>query len=231
MGFDRVIDLWARFGDQIVTGFAETFYMVAVSFGISALLGTGIGMALSLCRRGGPWESPLLAAPLAVAVNMIRSVPFILLLIILAPLARMLVGTAYGIYASMVSLSIVGIAVVTRLVEQAIADINPQLFHTAHALSASRRQLITEFILVEARAGLILGYTSAIISLIAYSTVVGVIAGGGIGYLALQEGFYMWNQPLMWIIIVLMILVVQVIQLLGSALARRCNKKGTVQTP
>lgn len=227
--FDWIIDIWTGFGDQIITGFVETFYMVAVSFGISAVLGTSIGMALSLCRRGGPWESPLLTTPLSVGVNVVRSVPFILLLIILAPLSRMLVGTAYGIYASMVSLSIVGVAVVTRLVEQAIADINPQIFHTAHALSASRSQLITEFVLVEARAGLILGYTSAVISLIAYSTVVGVIAGGGIGYLALQEGFYMWNQPLMWIIIVLMIFVVQVIQLLGSALARRCNKKRTVQ--
>ena len=78
----------------------------------------------------------------------------------------------------------------------------------------------------EARSPLILGFTSAIISLIAYSTVVGVIAGGGIGYLALQEGFYMWNQPLMWVIILLMVLAVQIIQLLGSALARMVDKKG-----
>ncbi|RWR26136.1 ABC transporter permease subunit [Sinirhodobacter populi] len=224
--FDWFTQTWTRFGGQIVTGFLETFYMVAVSFGISAVIGTAAGIALSLCRRGGVWESPLLAAPLSVAVNLIRSVPFILLLIIVAPLARMLVGTAYGIYASMVSLSIVGVAVVTRLVEQAIADINPQLFQTAHSLSASRRQVITEFILVEARGALILGYTSAIISLIAYSTVVGVIAGGGIGYLALQEGFYMWNQPLMWVIIILMTIFVQLIQLAGSALARTFDRKG-----
>ncbi len=224
--FDWLTQTWTRFGTQIVTGFLETFYMVAVSFGIAAVVGTGAGIILSLCQRGGAWESPLLAAPLSVAVNLVRSVPFILLLIIAAPLARMLVGTAYGIHASMVSLSIVGVAIVTRLVEQAIADINPQLYHTAHALSASRRQLITEFVLVEARAALILGYTSAIISLIAYSTVVGVIAGGGIGYLALQEGFYMWNQSLMWVIIIVMTLVVQLIQLSGSALARKLDKKG-----
>ncbi|MFE3836448.1 methionine ABC transporter permease [Pseudogemmobacter sonorensis] len=224
--FDWLTQSWARFGPQIVTGFAETFVMVAVSFAISAVIGTGAGLLLSLCRRGGAWENPLLAAPVSVLVNLIRSVPFILLLIILAPLARLLVGTAYGIYASMVSLTIVGVAIVTRLVEQAVADINPQLFQTAHALSASRRQLVTEFILVEARAALILGYTSAIISLIAYSTVVGVIAGGGIGYLALQEGFYMWNQPLMWVIILLMTVFVQLIQLSGSALARKLDRKG-----
>ncbi|WP_010141611.1 methionine ABC transporter permease [Oceanicola sp. S124] len=227
---DWLADTWQRFGAQIVTGFLETFQMVAVSFCLSAVIGTGAGLALSLCRRGGPWESPLLAVPLSVAVNLVRSVPFILLLIVIAPLARLLVGTAYGIQASMVSLSIVGIAVVTRLVEQAVADINPQLFQTAHALSASRWQLVTQFILVEARAPLILGYTSAIISLIAYSTVVGVIAGGGIGYLAIQEGFYMWNQPLMWVIIALMTLFVQLIQLAGSALARTSDRKGKART-
>jgi D-methionine transport system permease protein len=228
--FDWLTETWTRFGAQILTGFAETFHMVAVSFAIAAVLGTLAGILLSLCQRGGPWESPALAAPLSVAVNLIRSVPFILLLIIVAPLARALVGTAYGIHASMVSLSIVGVAVVTRLVEQAIADINPQLFQTAHSLSASRWQLVTEFILVEARASLVLGYTSAIISLIAYSTVVGVIAGGGIGYLALQEGFYMWNQPLMWVIILLMTMFVQLIQLSGSALARYFDKKGKARS-
>jgi D-methionine transport system permease protein len=224
--FDWFTQTWTRFGGQIATGFIETFYMVAVSFAIAAVIGTAAGIFLSLSQRGAIWESPVLAAPLSVAVNLIRSVPFILLLIIVAPLARFLVGTAYGIYASMVSLKIVGVAVVTRLVEQAVADINPQLYHTAHALSANRWQLITEFVLVEARAALILGYTSAIISLIAYSTVVGVIAGGGIGYLALQEGFYMWNQQLMWVIILVMTLFVQLIQLSGSALARKLDGKG-----
>lgn len=227
--FDWFFDVWMRFGGHILIGFAETFYMVAVAFTVSLFFGTAIGMALSLCGRGGAFESPVFATPLSVAVNIIRSVPFILLLIIMAPFARMMIGTAYGIYASMISLSIVGIAIIARLVEQAIADINPQVFQTAHSMGAKHHQIILEFVLVEARSSLILGFTSAIISLIAYSTVVGVIAGGGIGYLALQEGFYMWNQPLMWVIIVLMILVVQVIQLMGSTLARMVDKKGKLR--
>ncbi|MEM9631488.1 MAG: ABC transporter permease subunit [Pseudomonadota bacterium] len=224
--FDWLFDTWSRFGGEILIAFAETYYMVAVAFGISLVLGTAIGMVLSLCGRGAPFENQAYSLPLSVAVNIIRSVPFILLLIIMAPFARLMIGTAYGIYASMISLSIVGTANVSRLVEQAIADINPQLFQTAHSMGAKRYQVIWEFVLVEAKSSLILGFTSAIISLIAYSTVVGVIAGGGIGYLALQEGFYMWNQPLMWVIILLMILSVQIIQLTGSALARMVDKKG-----
>lgn len=224
--FDWLLDTWRRFGAEITTGFLETYYMVAVSFAVSLVLGSAIGMALALYSRGGPFEHPVLAGGLAVLVNIIRSVPFILLLIIMAPVARALIGTAYGIYASMISLSVIGVAIVSRLVEQAVTDINPQVLQTAHSMGATRFQLITQFIIVEARSSLILGFTSAIISLIAYSTVVGVIAGGGIGYLALQEGFYMWNQPLMWVIIILMVLTIQIIQLLGSTLARMADKKG-----
>lgn len=220
--FDWIFDTWKRFGAEIITGFLETYYMVAVSFGGSLVLGSAIGMTLALSSR----EHPVFAGLLAVLVNIIRSVPFILLLIIMAPVARALIGTAYGIYASMISLSVIGVAIVSRLVEQAVTDINPQVLHTAQSMGATRLQLITQFIIVEARSSLILGFTSAIISLIAYSTVVGVIAGGGIGYLALQEGFYMWNQPLMWVIIILMILTIQIIQLLGSTLARMADKKG-----
>lgn len=223
---DLFLDVWTRFGTDLLIGFGETFYMVAVAFCISAIFGTAIGIVLSLCDAKASFKNPLLAMPLSLGVNIIRSVPFILFLIIMAPFARIVIGTAYGIYASMISLSIVGIAIVARLVEQAIADLNPQVFHTAHSMGAKPHQLVLEFILVEARSSLILGYTSAIISLIAYSTVVGVIAGGGIGYLALQEGFYMWNQPLMWVIIIMMILAVQAIQLTGSTLARMVDKKG-----
>lgn len=228
--FDWFFDTWSRFGGPILIGFFETFYMVGVAFGMSLIFGTIIGLVLSLCGRGGPFESKTFATPLAVMVNIIRSVPFILFLIIMAPFARMVIGTAYGIYASMISLSIVGIAIVARLVEQAITDINPQIFHTAHSMGAKPHQLILEFVLIEARSSLILGFTSAIISLIAYSTVVGVIAGGGLGYLAMQEGFYMWNQPLMWVIILLMIVAVQIIQLIGSGLARMLDKKGKSQS-
>ncbi|MBE3639938.1 methionine ABC transporter permease [Mangrovicoccus algicola] len=218
--------IWTRFGAEIAKGFAETFYMVGVAFAVALVLGTAIGMVLSLCARGRPFEAPRAAALLSWGVTVIRSVPFILFLIVMAPVARALIGTAYGMHASTISLSLVGIALVARLVEQAIADLDPQIYRTAQSMGAGPFQIILRFVLVEARGALILGYTSAIISLIAYSTVVGVIAGGGIGYLAVQEGFYMWNQPLMWVIILLMTLLVQIVQVAGSTLARRLDRKG-----
>ena len=120
--FDWAFDTWARFGDQIIVGFVETFYMVAVAFSISLVLGTGIGMALSLCSRGGPMASPLLASPLAVVVNIIRSVPFILLLIIMAPVARALIGKEEGDEAEVAGLPSDAIATLWGdLVETSIA--------------------------------------------------------------------------------------------------------------
>jgi len=220
-----IIDTLDRFGNRMLIDLIDTFFMVSVAFFVAFVLGTTIGFLLALCGQNRPYAHKNIAIPLSLLVNIIRSVPFILLLIVMAPLARFFIGTAYGIYASMISLSVVGVAIVSRLVEQAIIDVSPHIYESAHSMGATRTQLVTQFILVEARSALVLGYTSAIISLIAYSTVVGVIAGGGIGYLALQEGFYMWNQPLMWMIIVVMMILVQVIQVSGSWLAHTLDRK------
>jgi len=211
-----IIDTLDRFGNRMLIDLIDTFFMVSVAFFVAFVLGTTIGFLLALCGQNRPYAHKNIAIPLSLLVNIIRSVPFILLLIVMAPLARFFIGTAYGIYASMISLSVVGVAIVSRLVEQAIIDVSPHIYESAHSMGATRTQLVS---------ALVLGYTSAIISLIAYSTVVGVIAGGGIGYLALQEGFYMWNQPLMWMIIVVMMILVQVIQVSGSWLAHTLDRK------
>src|SRR5690606_28140775 len=124
------------------------------------------------------------------------------------------------------SLSIIGIATVSRLVEQAITDINPQIFDLAKSMGATKYQLFRHFIFVEARSSLILGYTSALVSLLAYSSVVYIIGGGGLGYTAIQIGYYSpVGKTLMWVSTILMILLVQIIQLIGNLIANYLNKK------
>lgn len=226
--FDPIIENWIEFQQDIIKGLNETLLMLLVSFIVSAVIGTLIGVLIALCSKNQVFENLWIARPLTWFVNIIRSIPFILLMIIMVPFSRMIIGTGYGIYASMISLSVIGIAVVSRLVEQAIVDINPHIYETAQSLGATKYQIFFHFILVEAKSPLILGYTSSIISLIAYSTVVGVINGGGLGFLAMEEGFYMWNQPLMWIIIIIMVILVQIIQVIGSFLARISDKKRKV---
>ena len=161
-------DTLSRFGHRILADLIDTLFMVSVSFSVAFVVGTGIGLVLALCGHNRPYQNKKIAVPLALLVNTIRSVPFILLLIVMAPVARFFIGTAYGIYASMISLSVVGIAIVSRLVEQAIIDLSPHIYDAAHSMAATRWQLVVNFILLEARAALVLGYTSAIISLIAY---------------------------------------------------------------
>jgi D-methionine transport system permease protein len=226
--FDSIIDNWVKFQDEIIQGLNETLYMLFVSFLISAVIGTIIGVLIALCGKKQVFENLWISTPLSWIVNIIRSIPFILLMIIMVPFSRLIIGTGYGIYASMISLSVIGTAVVSRLVEQAIVDINPHIYETAKSLGVTKFQIFFHFILVEARSPLILGYTSSLISLIAYSTVVGVINGGGLGFLAMEEGFYMWNQNIMWIIIVIMVILVQIIQVIGSLLARISDKKRKV---
>ncbi len=226
--FESLIENWQEFQEELMIGLNETLFMLLVSFIISVIIGTLIGILIALCSKNQVFENRWVAIPLTGIVNVIRSIPFILLMIIMVPFSRLIIGTGYGIYASMISLSVIGVAVVSRLVEQAIIDINPHLYETARSLGATKLQIFFHFILVEARAPLILGYTSAFISLIAYSTVVGVINGGGLGFLAMEEGFYMWNQPLMWIIIIIMVILVQIIQVVGSLLARISDKKRKV---
>lgn len=226
--FDSFIQEWVKFQDEIIKGLTETLFMLLISFIISMILGTIIGVLIALCGKQKPFENRYIEVPLTILVNVIRSVPFMLLMIIMVPLSRLIIGTGYGIYASMISLSVIGTAVVARLVEQSITDVNPHIYETAKSLGATKLQTFFHFIIIEARTSLILGYTSAIISLIAYSTVVGVINGGGLGFLAMEEGFYMWNQTLMWIIIIVMVLLVQIVQMIGSFLARISDKKRKV---
>lgn len=221
-----LIQTWIEFQSELWTGLYETLYMLLISFILSILFGTPIGILLGLSGKGKVYEKRWVAEPFSIVVNIIRSIPFILFMIIMGPFSRMLIGTAYGIYASMISLSVVGVAITSRLVEQAIVDINPQIYDLARSMGATKLQLFFHFLLVESRSSIILGYTSLLISLLAYSTVVGVINGGGLGFLAMDEGFYRWNTNVMFIIIFIYVLLVMVFQFIGSLLSSILNKRG-----
>lgn len=220
-----ILDTWQKFGTKLINGMNETLLMVGISFIISMVIGTIIGVLLALMGKDRPYQNKWVAGTLAAIVNIIRSIPFMLFLIVMIPVSRFLIGTGLGVSASIVSLSIIGLAVVARLVEQAILDVNPHLYETADAMGFNIFQLIMHILLVEARSSLVLGYTSALISIISYSTVVGVVNGGGIGTVALNDGFYYWDQTLLFMIIAIMIIWVQLIQMIGSLIANKLDMK------
>src|SRR5690606_27825947 len=131
--------------------------------------------------------------------SIIRSMPFILLMVMIIPASYGLFGKSVGVIPSLIALSIIGFATVARMVEQAISALNPQIYDLAQSMGATQWQLLFNFILVEVRSGLILGYTTSLISLVAYSTVVYIIGGGGLGYTAIQVGYYEpLGDALMW---------------------------------
>lgn len=211
---------------NLVTAILETSYLLLISALISIPIGSLIGFILAFYSKNKLYENRIISGILSVLMSIIRSIPFVLLMVLIIPLSFSLFKTSIGIVPSLISLSIIGIATVSRLVEQAIIDINPNVFDLAKSMGATKYQLFKDFIFVEARSSLILGYTSSLVSLLAYSSVVYIIGGGGLGYTAIQIGYYSpVGTTLMWASTILMIILVQLIQLLGNLLANYLNKK------
>lgn len=214
-----------QFKDALIKAIFETVQMMSVAMLFSLIFGLIFGFMLFVFRKNGTYEKALLYMILSSLINLVRSVPFILFIIVMIPFNRKIIGTGFGVYASMIPLSIMGIATFSRFVEQDLLDVNPSIHETAYALGANKLQYFKEFLLVEARSSLVLSFTSTSISLLSYSTVMGIIGGGGLGYLAMAEGYHNFNYPLMWLIIVLMILLVHLIQSVGNLVSRKIDHR------
>lgn len=162
---------------------------------------------------------------LNVIVNTIRSFPFLLLVVFLIPFTRLIIGTAIGTAAATVPLSIIAIAHYARLAEQSLLDVPKGVLEAAISMGASLKDIIFKFLYVEARSGLVFGLTTSIVSFISYSTIMGVVGGGGIGDFAIRYGYQQFKTDLMLYVIVIMIILVQVIQFVGTTIARKIDKR------
>lgn len=219
------IGAFQLFKEDIFLALFQTFDMLGAAMVMTFVVGLPLGFILFMTRPDGVYQNKTIYFIFSGFINMIRSIPFILFIIVLIPLNRMLLGTGFGVTASKIPLSLIGIAIFSRFTEQDLLDVSKNIYETSYALGANTLQYFTHFLLKEARSGLILSFTSATISLLSYSTVMGIIGGGGLGYLAMSEGYYNFNYPLMWIIIVMMILIVQAIQTLGNGVAKKYDKR------
>jgi len=218
-------EILIQYEAEIWTAIAETFVMVGVSILAAVLVGLPVGTLLFICRKGKILENQFVFSTLNLLVNIIRSFPFLLLVVFLIPFTRLLIGTAIGTAAATVPLSIIAIAHYSRLVEQALLDVPRGVIEAAISMGASTREVIMKFLYVEARSGLILGLTTSIISFISYSTIMGVVGGGGIGDFAIRYGYQQFKTELMLYMIMIMIIFVQLIQFIGTTVARRIDKR------
>lgn len=201
----------------------ETIYMVLASGAISALFGLPVGVFLHLTRKHGLTPKPALYQALSLIVNVLRSVPFIILMIAIIPVTRFIVGTSIGTLAAIVPLSIGAIPFVARLVENILLELPSGLAEAGLSMGASPWQIIRYMLLPEALPPIINGITITLITLVSYSAMAGVVGGGGLGNLAINYGYQRFNLPVMLVTIAILIVLVQIIQMLGDAFVRKLS--------
>ncbi|ANF95768.1 methionine ABC transporter permease [Paenibacillus bovis] len=218
-------EMMDRYQSEIWQAIGDTFTMVGISIAAAVLIGLPLGTLLYLTKKGQLYENLYLAGVLNSLVNIIRSFPFLLLVVFLIPFTRMVVGTSIGTEAASVPLSIIAIAYYARLVEQALLDVPRGVVESARSMGASGLQIVFRFLYVEARSGLVLGLTTSAISFISYSTVVGIVGGGGIGDFAIRYGYQRFETDVMVYMIILMIILVQAVQFTGSLISRLIDKR------
>ncbi|ATG50798.1 methionine ABC transporter ATP-binding protein [Brachybacterium vulturis] len=215
----------AEYRGEILISILETGIMMVNSLLAALLVGLPIGTLLYLARPGGPYPRPMLHRALNVYVNVVRSVPFLLFVVALIPVTRWLVGTSFGTTAASVPLAFVAAALYARFSEQTLLDVPEQTIELARSLGAGPLQLIGLFLYPEARSGLVLSLTTVTISMVSYSTIMGVVGGGGVGDFAIRYGYQTYEYDLMYTMILLMIVAVMLIQGAGTLTARLIDKR------
>ncbi|MFB8434939.1 methionine ABC transporter permease [Enterococcus durans] len=209
----------------LLTSLKETGIMMSISMVICLLIGLPLGLSLFLTNPKMKGHHPWLYWLLNFLVTVVRSFPYLLFVIALIPLTRSVLGKAFGPVPSSVPLSIVAIAIFARLVEQVLLDVPKEIGALANSLGTSRLQYVWYFLLVEARSGLVLAYTTTTVSMVSYSTVMGVIGGGGIGDFAVRVGYQRYEYGMMYVAIVIMIALVFILQMFGNFIAQTLDKR------
>jgi len=203
---------------------AQTLSMVFASTFFSLLLGLPLGILLCVTgpeAQGGIIEKPLLNNVLSRIVNILRSFPFIILMILLFPLSRIIVGTSIGTKATIVPLSIAAAPFVARIIETAIKEVDPGVIQAARAMGSTTNQIIWKVMIPEAMPALASGITLTIINLIGYSAMAGAIGGGGLGDLAIRYGYQRFRPDIMVVAVVVILVLVELIQIVGNKISSR----------
>ena len=209
----------------MLQGIEETFYMVAVATVIGGIIGIPLGITLVTTSKGHILENRFVNQILGTIVNIIRSIPFIILMVAIIPLTRLIAGTSIGTTAACVPLTIVAIPFLSRLVETSIRDVDFGLVEAAESMGATPFQIIRKVLIPEALPTIINNITVLIVNLIEASAMAGAIGGGGLGDIAIRYGYQRFRSDVMLATIIILIVVVNVIQAGGDFASRKKNKK------
>lgn len=222
------MDQLATYWKLVSTPFLQTIQMVSFSTLFSVILGLPIGVLLYITdseEKGGILPKPVLNAVLSRIVNILRSFPFIILMILIMPLSRVILGTAIGTKATIIPLSIAAAPFVARVIESALREVDPGVVQAAKAMGSTNWQIVYKVLIPEAMPSLVSGITLTIINLIGYSAMAGAIGGGGLGDLAIRYGYQRFRTDIMIITVIIIILLVEIIQLVGNKIAAKMLSK------
>lgn len=211
--------------DLILKATIETIYMVSFSTLIAVLLGFPLGMVLVMTRKNGISENIKLYTFLDGIINLMRSIPFIILVLVLFPLSRLLVGTTIGTKAVIVPLSISATPFVARMFEQAVIEVDKGVIDAAKAMGSSKREILLKVLIPEALPSLVNMITITIINVIGYSAMAGAIGGGGLGDVAIRYGHFRSETDVLWASVIVIVVLVQIVQFVGTRISIILNKR------
>lgn len=210
---------------MLVQNTGITLYMTLTSTIMAYVIGLPIGIALVVTARDGLRPNAAVYKILDVLVNIVRSVPFLILLILLIPLTRLIAGKSYGATATIVPLTFAAAPFIARLVESSLLEVDKGVIEAAQSMGASIWTIIFKVLLAEARTSLIVGATIALGTILGYSAMAGVVGGGGLGDIAIRYGYYRYESDIMWATVILLVLLVQILQVIGTGMSKKMDKR------
>ena len=223
---ERLQEAWECLQTEFPFAIWETLYSTLLATLFAIIIGLPLGIILVTGEQQGIRPLPRwLMSFLNVFINLLRSVPFIILMVMIIPLTRVIVGTSVGTVASIVPLTVAAFPFIARLVESSLREINPNIIETAQSMGATPMQIVLHVLLPESVPSLITNFTLAITTIMGYTAMSGAVGGGGLGKLALAYGYQRYRYAVLYLAVIVLVLITQVMQSFGTWLARKCDKR------
>lgn len=215
--FDIFSMLWSGTGETLLMVFASTF--------MGYVLGLPLGVLLTIFDTDGISPHPVLYKILDLIINITRSIPFLILLITIQPLTKLIVGKSYGTEATVVPLTVAAAPFIARMVESSLKEVDHGVVEAALSMGAEKMTIILKVLIAEARTSLLVGVTIALGTILGYSAMAGIVGGGGLGDIAIRYGYYRYEKRIMFITVVVLVILMQILQWLGTFLSKRLDRR------
>lgn len=210
---------------MVVEGIFVTLYMTLATTFMGYVLGLPMGIALVITAPKGLRPNKIIYKVLDVVVNVVRSFPFLILLIVIQPLTRIIVGKSYGPTATIFPLTLSAAPFIARMVESSLLEVDHGVIEAAQSMGANLWTIIWKVMIGEAKTSLIVNVTIALGTILGYSAMAGIVGGGGLGDIAIRYGYYRYDSSIMWVTVVLLIVLVQLMQYIGMTISKKLDKR------